>query len=114
MDSLWNLSGAAGDNEGFERRLIDYPQKDPTRHEVLCLPDNWGIPSIGGDGTVYASSGHNGNLYAIRDENVDGAIDETEIKTFKTGQAFLNGPALAPGMLVAAPCWGPMYVFKDP
>jgi len=84
---------------------------DP-RKEIVCLPDNWGIPTIGGDGTVYATSGHNGNIYAIRDRDGNGRIDTDEVSTFETKNGFLNGPALAPGMMVFAPCWGPMYVFK--
>ena len=31
---------------------------------------------------------------------------------FSTHMCFLNSPSVAPGMLVAAPCWGAMYVFK--
>ena len=31
---------------------------------------------------------------------------------FSTHMCFLNSPSVAPGMLVAARCWGPMYVFK--
>ena len=29
------------------------------------------------------------------------------------GIAFLNSPSMAPGLLVAAPCWGPVYTFKQ-
>jgi len=79
----------------------------------ICLPDAQGIPLIAGDGTVYTSSSHHGDLRAIRDSNNDGVISPSEVSTFKTGQCFLNSPSIAPGMLVAAPCWGPMYVFKS-
>merc|ERR1711992_397734 len=84
----------------------------------ICLPDNQGIPVISGDGTVYASSSHHGHLRAIKTKSVDGAaagearkLVATVESIFKPGNAFLNSPSLAPGMLVAAPCWGPTYVF---
>lgn len=111
MDEPWDQFATAGDGEGFLRRHWR-SALDPTREETLCGPDSWGIPVLAGDGTVYASSGTNGNLYAIKDVNLDGQIDETEFSVFRTGQGFLNAPALAPGMLAVAPCWGPMYVFK--
>lgn len=104
----WDHAGSKNDEADLLKRL-DY-QIDG---EMFCLPDPWGMPLISGDGTVYGSSGHNGDLTAIRDDNLNGIIEPTEVKTFKTGVEFLNSPSLAPGMLVAAPCWGPMYVFKD-
>merc|ERR1719188_2026498 len=79
----------------------------------ICYPDAQGIPLISGDGTVYTSSSHHGDLRAIRDSNHDGVISPSEVSTFKTGRCFLNSPSIAPGMLVAAPCWGAMYVFKS-
>mmetsp|Transcript_134032 Transcript_134032/g.218219 ORF Transcript_134032/g.218219 Transcript_134032/m.218219 type:complete len:522 (+) Transcript_134032:89-1654(+) len=93
---------AAGDRD--EHNATDGPE---------CWPDAQGIPLIAGDGTVYTSSSHHGDLRAIRDSNNDGVISPSEVSTFKTGQCFLNSPSIAPGMLVAAPCWGPMYVFKS-
>merc|ERR1711972_784310 len=79
----------------------------------VCYPDAQGIPLISGDGTVYTSSSHHGDLRALKDSNNDGVISPWEVSTFKTGRCFLNSPSMAPGMLVAAPCWGPMYVFKN-
>jgi len=93
---------AAGDRD--EHNATDGPE---------CWPDAQGIPLIAGDGTVYTSSSHHGDLRAIRDSNNDGVISPSEVSVFKTGQCFLNSPSIAPGMLVAAPCWGPMYVFKS-
>jgi len=90
----------------------DRDEHNATDGEV-CWPDAQGIPLIAGDGTVYTSSSHHGDLRAIRDSNNDGVISPSEVSTFKTGQCFLNSPSIAPGMLVAAPCWGPMYVFKS-
>jgi len=79
----------------------------------VCYPDAQAIPLISGDGTVYSSSSHHGDLRAIKDSNKDGVISPSEVSTFETGKCFLNSPSIAPGMLVAAPCWGPMYVFKN-
>ena len=80
---------------------------------IACWPDAQGIPVIAGDGTVYTSSSHHGDLRAIRDADGDGVISPSEVSIFETKNSFLNSPSLAPGMLVAAPCWGPMYVFKE-
>mmetsp|Transcript_105674 Transcript_105674/g.235917 ORF Transcript_105674/g.235917 Transcript_105674/m.235917 type:complete len:478 (-) Transcript_105674:144-1577(-) len=80
---------------------------------LYCWPDAQGIPLISGDGTVYTSSSHHGDLRALRDSNNDGVISQDEVSTFRTHKCFLNSPSIAPGMLVAAPCWGPMYVFKS-
>merc|ERR550525_1838639 len=103
----WDHIGAAGD-EGLPalKRLMEKSPENP-----ICLPDLQGIPVISGDGTVYASSSHGGDLTAIRDADGNGKIDETEVSKFHPRKAFLNSPSVAPGMLVAAPCWGPMYVF---
>mmetsp|Transcript_62593 Transcript_62593/g.137728 ORF Transcript_62593/g.137728 Transcript_62593/m.137728 type:complete len:478 (-) Transcript_62593:132-1565(-) len=80
---------------------------------LYCWPDAQGIPLISGDGTVYTSSSQHGDLRALRDSNNDGVISQDEVSTFRTHKCFLNSPSIAPGMLVAAPCWGPMYVFKS-
>jgi len=80
---------------------------------TVCWPDSQAIPLITGDGTVFAASGHHGQLRSMKDKNGDGVIDPTEVSIFETHQCFLNSPSAAPGMLVAAPCWGPVYVFKD-
>jgi len=79
----------------------------------ICNPDAQGFPLISGDGTVYTSSSHHGDLRALRDSNNDGIISPSEVSTFKTGVLFQSSPSIAPDMLVAAPCWGPMYVFKN-
>merc|ERR1712217_339991 len=112
-DEPWDHFAALGDEGPVLKARWERSQKDPTHTEVICGPDSWGIPVIAGDGTVYASSGTTGNLYAIRDADGNGKIDSTEVSVFRAGQAFLNAPALAPGMLAVAPCWGPMYVFKS-
>ncbi|CAE7248889.1 SHOC2 [Symbiodinium natans] len=105
----WDHFAAAGDEEGFaRRRLLGSIEND------ICLPDNQGIPVVNTkDGTVIVSSSHNGNMTVIRDANKNGIIEDNETTAFATGVAFLNGPATAPGMLVASPCWGPMYVFRQ-
>jgi len=101
-DKPWNHVAGAGEMD--EHNVTD---------GSMCLPDPQGIPVIAGDGTIYTSSSHHGDLRAIRDADGDGVISHSEVSVFKTGKCFLNSPSLAPGMLVAAPCWGPMYVFKD-
>jgi len=108
-EDIWDHFAAAGDeDENMLRRAVQRSPENP-----ICLPDLQGIPLITGDGTVYASSSHGGDLTAIRDKNGNGIIDANEVSKFATGKAFLNSPSVAPGLLVAAPCWGPMYVFKD-
>lgn len=109
----WDRYAMAGDEERLIERYVRF-WADPEREDhYVCLPDPQGIPLIAGDGTVYVSSSHTGDLASIRDIDGNGVIDATEISVFSTGIGFLNGPSLAPGMLAAAPCWGPMYVFKD-
>jgi len=108
-EKAWDHVAAQGDED--ERMLRRLWTRAPGNAE--CMPDNQGIPLIAGDGTVYASSGHAGDLTAIHgDADGNGVISQTEVSSFVTHQAFVNSPSLAPGMLVAAPCWGPMYVFK--
>jgi len=101
-DERWNSSFAAGE-------LDPHNPADGS----MCWPDAQGIPMIAGDGTVFASSGLSGSLRAIRDADGDGIISPSEVSTLNTRQAFLNSPSLAPSMLVVAPCWGPMYVFRE-
>eukprot|EP00438_Fugacium_kawagutii_P000259 Skav212304 [mRNA] locus=scaffold732:710861:713874:- [translate_table: standard] len=106
---VWDHFAAAGDEEKFVERSLH-----PTKEGVMCLPDAQGIPVINEiDGTVFFSSSHSGNLTAIRDANNDGIIDANEVTNFAPGSAFLNSPSMAPGILVAAPCWGPTYVFRQ-
>jgi len=119
-EELWHFAeepndhhGAEGDEGPMLGRLQKAHQQGDPRTEVLCGPDNWGIPAVGGDGTVYAASGSSGKLYAIRDADGNGVIADSEVSTFASGVAFLNNPALAPGMLVVSPCWGPMYVWRS-
>lgn len=106
----WVGTSPAGEEEKHEERK-SRAETHP-RTDVLCSPEAQGIPVIAGDGTVYASSGHSGDLYAMKDVNGNGVIEAAETSVFSTQNCFLNSPSLALGMLVAAPCWGPMYVFK--
>jgi len=111
-ETRWPFAAAAGDFGGpFKRRVFDKLTKHP-RREVVCLPDPQGIPLISGDGHVYVSNSQNGDLSAIKDVDGDGKISPAEVSTFPTKIGFLNSPSLAPRMLVAAPCWGPVYIFK--
>jgi len=109
-EAPWAHLMAAGD-ERILGRIVKKATNPKT--DVMCLPDTQGIPLIAGDGTVYMSSSHGGELRAINDKNGDGKIDPSEVSSFSTDNCFLNSPSLAQGMLVAAPCWGPMHVFKE-
>lgn len=73
----------------------------------ICLPDSYANPTIGGDGTAYLV-GESGIAYALRDDNADGTIREEDGEVYKldTKNAFQASPAIAPGMLVLAPCNG--------
>lgn len=108
----WDRVAMAGDEETDVERLARF-ERNPSREDAICLPDTQGIPLIAGDGTVYASSSHGGNLFSLNDRNGDGALGPGEVSNFPAGIGFLNSPSLAPGILVAAPCWGPTYVFRD-
>lgn len=70
----------------------------------LNVPDQWGAPSIGGDGTVYAGwSG--GEIFALRDANGDGIVDASnpdEVRSFHTGYGCNSNTAIIDGMVVAA------------
>lgn len=107
----WRGASGAGEVDLFEERVAR--AKLDERSDWFCSPDPQGIPLIAGDGIVYTSSGLSGDLRAMKDIDGDGMIGATEVSTFSTHRCFLNSPSLAPGMLVAAPCWGPMYVFKE-
>lgn len=73
----------------------------------ICLPDSYANPTIGGDGTAYLV-GESGTAYALRDNNADGKISEEdgEVYQFDAKNAFQAPAAIAPGMLVLAPCNG--------
>jgi outer membrane protein assembly factor BamB len=77
----------------------------------ICLPDAFSNAAIGADGTVYFGF-QNGNFYALRDDDGDGSISDSEVSTWFTGAAFQGSPGLAPGMVVATPCDG-MHVWRE-
>jgi len=106
-EPVWPSWLGAGESEMINKERSAWPPED------RCWPDAQGIPVILADGTVLASSSHGGGLYSLFDFNKDGIVDSSEVSTFETNYCFLNSPSVAPGMLVAAPCWGPVYVFKD-
>jgi len=108
-EPAWPREFGAGDDL---KSAID--RSGDVRGSPLCWPDVQGIPLIAGDGTVFASSSLSGVLRAIRDRNGDGKIEAAEVSAFSPHEAFLNSPSVAPGMLVAAPCWGPVYAFLGP
>mmetsp|Transcript_115330 Transcript_115330/g.337165 ORF Transcript_115330/g.337165 Transcript_115330/m.337165 type:complete len:466 (-) Transcript_115330:49-1446(-) len=75
----------------------------------ICLPDAFGNPALSADGTAYIGFA-SGRFYGVNDWNHDGHIDESELTSWDTGNAFQGSPGLAPGMVVATPCNG-MHVF---
>jgi outer membrane protein assembly factor BamB len=94
----------------------------PTRHvagaegdampDRICLPDVWSNGAIDGRGTMYI--GHvSGNVFAIRDNNADGVIDEAlgEVVQYYGGRCYQGSPGLAPGMVATTPCDG-LHVFQ--
>lgn len=111
--AVWHTQMSAGDEPASVSKRVR-EAKDGNKTESACIPDPQGIPLIASDGTIYFSSSHSGELRAIKDADENGIIDpDTEVSTFATHHCFLNSPSLAQGMLVAAPCWGPMYVWRD-
>merc|ERR1712004_200001 len=57
VEKEYNHWAATMDEEGIMRRYEYHIDG-----ELICLPDPQGIPLIGGDGTVYFSSSHFGDL----------------------------------------------------
>merc|ERR1719296_152383 len=103
----WPHEYAAGDD------IASIRMRGTGRGQPFCWPDPQGMPLISGDGTVYASSSHSGVLRTLRTADFNGRFEAVETSSFNPGIGFLNSPSAAPGMLVAAPCWGPVYVFLD-
>lgn len=72
----------------------------------LCAPDNFGMPTIGADGTVYLNwSG--GHAFAVRDTDGDGVVnilDPKEVSSYHHGYGANGATALAPGFAVAPSC----------
>mmetsp|Transcript_65270 Transcript_65270/g.202104 ORF Transcript_65270/g.202104 Transcript_65270/m.202104 type:complete len:543 (-) Transcript_65270:92-1720(-) len=72
----------------------------------FCVPDLWGSPAIGADGTVYVNwSG--GKAFALRDANGDGVVDREdpgEASSYHHGSGSNGITAIAPGLLVAPSC----------
>ena len=91
--------------EGIGERLI---YKEP-----CCRPGVWSTGVISGDGTYYV--GHSsGKLFALRDSDGDGIIDEFsgEVSVFHGGAPYQGSMALAPGILATSPCSG-LQVFRS-
>lgn len=84
---------------------------DSTSPPHPCVPDSFSNAAIGGDGTVYVGA-MDGKLYALRDSNGDGSLLPSEIQTLEFGNGFQGSPAIAPGLLVVAPCNG-LHVFAS-
>jgi len=101
-----------GDEEGLGPRLMAQARQPEYPIDSVCLPDDWAQAVIGGDGTVYA--GHqDGKLYAVRDADGNGRIDDAEVSSYYFGHAFQGSQGTAPGLLAVAPCGGGLYVWKS-
>mmetsp|Transcript_44165 Transcript_44165/g.136917 ORF Transcript_44165/g.136917 Transcript_44165/m.136917 type:complete len:496 (-) Transcript_44165:62-1549(-) len=102
---LWTKACSAGDEEGFGQRLMWGVQP-------YCVPNFWASPSVDARGTIYL--GHaSGNIFALRDDNGDGKIDDSEVSSYDTGAAFGHpGASIAPGMMAIVSC-DTVYVFKE-
>mmetsp|Transcript_53150 Transcript_53150/g.99644 ORF Transcript_53150/g.99644 Transcript_53150/m.99644 type:complete len:520 (+) Transcript_53150:93-1652(+) len=116
-EQLWRWDEPAWDHYAAAGDEVEYgtmASRAVRGEGAICLPDNQGIPLINTkDGTVIVSSAHNGNLTTIRDVNQNGKIEPEEVSAFAPHIGFLNSPSVAPGMLIAAPCWGDVYVFTE-
>jgi len=77
-----------------------------------CVPDSSGNVAIDGAGVVYVPH-EDGAVYAIRDADGDGAIDNGEVHRFDLETGFQGAPAIAPGMLVVVPCDGAAAWIED-
>mmetsp|Transcript_105523 Transcript_105523/g.308571 ORF Transcript_105523/g.308571 Transcript_105523/m.308571 type:complete len:473 (+) Transcript_105523:56-1474(+) len=101
----WPRICSRGDEAHFIRRTVRWPSRP------VCGPASWSAVTISGDGTAYAAA-MNGVLYAIRDANSDGVIDDSEVSMIDVGDASLHqGQSFAPGMMTHATCAG-VYVFR--
>mmetsp|Transcript_8169 Transcript_8169/g.18256 ORF Transcript_8169/g.18256 Transcript_8169/m.18256 type:complete len:540 (+) Transcript_8169:94-1713(+) len=111
----WDHFASVSDESEMGRRYHQMMMagSSDVHSDLLCVPDNQGIPVITGDGSVYATDSHFGALFVIKDRNKDGIIADDEVFKFETNKEFLNSPSFAPGMVVAAPCWGNTYVFRE-
>jgi len=102
----WTRVSSLGDEDLLFERLPAWGDRS------VCGPASWSAPTIGGDGTVYAAA-MNGVLYAIRDANSDGIIDDSaEVSRLTLGDASLHaGASFAPGLMAFASC-AELYVFR--
>jgi len=113
---LFAFDAATGEPTGWS--FAPPPHRRPQAEgdhfpDHICLPDAWSNGAIDGRGTFFI--GHmSGNVFAVRDADGDGRIDEEagEVAKYYGGRCYQGSPGLAPGILVTTPCDG-MHVFKD-
>mmetsp|Transcript_68527 Transcript_68527/g.164570 ORF Transcript_68527/g.164570 Transcript_68527/m.164570 type:complete len:552 (-) Transcript_68527:101-1756(-) len=110
----WDRLGGIDDEEKLLERAPRHFEDWYNQPDLMCAPSNLAKPVIDADGTVYVADGRQGVLYAIKDKNEDGFIieEDGEVQRFVTGVGFYGSPSIAPGLLVAAPCFGDAYVFQ--
>lgn len=107
----WGRHACAGDEElYFRRRRNDHPSRDD-----VCMPDSWGQATIDAAGTAFVGM-MDGRMYAVRDIDGDGRIDDApekdEVTLYDFGTAFQGSPAIARSFLAAAPCGGGLWVWR--
>lgn len=100
-----------GDSERLLRRHTDIASNNK-HNDLLCLPDSCSQPVIGPDGTSY-TGWQDGRIYAIRDANGDGKIDDGEVVFHEFTDGFQGSMGMAPGLFAAAPCGGGLYVWRS-
>mmetsp|Transcript_141701 Transcript_141701/g.440542 ORF Transcript_141701/g.440542 Transcript_141701/m.440542 type:complete len:533 (-) Transcript_141701:108-1706(-) len=110
--TLWTWAGPTSDrkcNRGDEDGFI--PRATAQKRMVSC-PTPWSQPHIGPDGTIYTGN-ENGDVFALRDANGDGRVDDKEVSVYHTDATFPHpGLSHAPGMLVAVNFDG-VFVWKS-
>lgn len=94
---------AAGDVEGFWTRISKMIRP-------VCLPNAFSSPTVDAAGVVFIGY-QDGRLYAIQDRDGDGHIVADEVATYDAGTAFLQGPAITPGVLAFTTC-DSLHVFN--
>jgi outer membrane protein assembly factor BamB len=94
----YGRTSAAGDEEG-------YPERKKLGIRNSCFPEQFGSPTVSGDGTIYVGRA-DGALYAV--ESGTGNFK----KAFETGAGFQHpGTIWAPGMMAVPSCDG-LFVWK--
>lgn len=100
----WYRPACAGDEEGLVERY-------QLGHQMICGPGPWTAPTMDAAGTIYVGN-QDGYMYALRDDNADGQISDSEVSSYDLQASQLHaGPSVAPGMMAIGSCDG-LFVFR--